>query len=311
MLSGMPPGLLPEQMAHSDDRRQEALAILGGLAVTLADGPPDNSFREPESLQINAESALARAWDTAMREGPASARRLLLEERDRLTQWRRAVTLGLVRDDSGGPGGISDALRARTAALALGAAYYGLDLEMPPGQLMTEVAAAGYGQIEDGVAAEAMFLAKSHERLGRPELAVSILIRSPIAEPAAHLRYLLNLVRVAYAEGHGPRLAELLRVDPWSDDTGLARSLVARFVTERPPTQADLQARAVVRGQAMNTQNWPALRQLVLSDVMWLEETSTLWMALAGILNMTSAPAAASLAQGVADLIARDETGTR
>lgn len=157
-----------------------------------------------------------------------------------------------------------------------------------------------------GQFATAQILAHCYQLQGRPDLALSLLIRSPAGESAAHhLRTVLNTARRTYAIGHVRRVAELLALTEWrSDPTGLARELMRRLVDEREPNTAELAARVPARRRAAETGDWAALRELALSDVMWLEEDVTLWQALSAILKMNGATEQAQLAHEAAELVA-------
>lgn len=284
---------------------RESLAIEAGLARALNDGP-DEPFEE--TLHVDVESVREMAQRAAASEGPEAARWLLLREVRRYTRWLRAVDLGLAGNDEVDATGFREGLRGSLARIAFWSALYGLRIGTPPEQLVTEVVAAGALELgEAGEFATAHFLAQCCHMHGRPDLALSLLIRSPARESAAHhLLTVLDTARRTYAKGHVRRVAELLALTEWrTDPTGLERELMRRLVTEREPSQAELAARVHARRRAVETGDWAALRELALSDVMWLEEDVTLWRALSAILKMNGAPEQAHLAHETAELVAQ------
>jgi hypothetical protein len=301
MLANMPPG----RGARSEDYQRESLAILAGLARALDDDPGD-PFGDGQSLRVDTAALLAQA----AREDPAGARQLLLRERDRYVRWLRAADLDLAGTDDEADG-TADVLRGGAATLALHAARYGLQTGIPTEQIIAEVVAAGYDHLEVGRAIQAIFLATCYELSGRPDLALSLLIRSPIADPPSYLRRLLDIARRCYAQGQVSGVAELVRMDPWSEPTGLARQLVLRLVTGHEPTPGKLAAQGPARRRAMEAGDWSALRELALTDVMWLAESANLWMALSAILKMNDDLPQSELARAVAESVAREEDGAR
>jgi hypothetical protein len=291
---------------EDDSYVRESLVIEAGLARAL-DEEPDEPFEQ--MMHVNVESVRERADHLAASEGLDAARHLLLHEAQRYTRWMRAIDLGLAGNDDEDRANFVAGMRGSLARVAVWAALYGLQAGMSPENLVSEVVAAGGLELgEAGRYVTAQFLVLCYQSEGRPDLGLSLLIRSPTGESAAergeHLRSVLNTARRAYANGHVRRVAELLAVTDWTDATGLERELVRRLVTEREPSQAELAARADARRQAFETGDWVSLRELALFDVMWLEEDPNLWMALGAILKMNGAAEQAKLAQDVAELVA-------
>jgi hypothetical protein len=284
---------------------RESLAIEVGLARALDDGP-DAPFEE--GLHVDVESVRERAERAAASEGPEAARQLLLREVRRYTRWLRAVDLGVAGNDIVDATRFAEGMRGDLARLAVWAALYGLRTATPPEQLVTEVVAAGALELgEAGQFVTAQFLARCYHMQGRPDLALSLLIRSPAGESAAHhLLTVLHTARRTYAKGLVRRAAELLALTEWrTDPTGLEQELMRRLVTEREPSQAELAARVPARRRAVETGDWAALRELALSDIMWLEEDVTLWRALAAILKIYGATEQAQIANEAAELVAQ------
>ncbi|TPQ17954.1 hypothetical protein [Streptomyces sporangiiformans] len=282
---------------------RESLAIEAGLARALDDGP-EEPFEE--TLYADAESVHQRAERESLREGPEAARQLMLHEVRRYTRWLRAVDLGLAGNDDTDDATFAEGMRGNLAQVALSAALYGLRAGMPPEHLINEVVAAGALELgEAGQVATGQLLARCYDLQQRPDLALSVLVRSPMGDSAAlHLRSVLDTARRAYALGHVRRVAELLDLTDWrTDPTGLERELLRRLVDEQEPTEAELAARVDARGRAFAAGDWAGLRELALSDVMWLEEDVNLWRALAAILRMYGAGEQADLAGEVAQLV--------
>jgi hypothetical protein len=289
-----------------DDRYVgESLAIEAGLALAL-DQEPDKPFEK--TLIAHVESMHEQADHVAASEGPEAARQVMLREVRRYTRWLRAVDFGLAGNDDQDGATLAEGMRGNLARLTTWAALYGLQAGTQSEHLVSEVVAAGALQLgEEGQFVTAQFLAHCYRRERRPDLALSLLIRSPVGEsPAQHLRTVLDTARGAYADGHVHRVAELVALANWTDPTSLERDLVGRLVTEREPSQVELAARVDARRQAVEMGDWAALKDLALFDVMWLEEDANLWMALSAILKLNDAPEQAKLAHDAAELVAQE-----
>jgi len=117
---------------------------------------------------------------------------------------------------------------------------------------------------------------------------------------------MLNAARMTWARGHADRVGELLELGGWDapDPTGLARELLRTLVEGQEPSPAELAARAQARQQAFQRGDVAALRELALFDVMWMDESSELWLALSAILRLNGADAQADLAREVGHLVA-------
>lgn len=283
------------------------MAIEAGLARALDDAPDSfMTFSGGGSFQISAGEVVDQATRVAAAEGPAAARELVLGEIRRYRRWLRAVGFGLATGD----GNLAAGLRDTIAYLSPVAIKYGLHSGAPLAQFADElIAIAALQPSEDWGLTIAELLASHYRRQGRPELALSILVRSPSAVPAdAAPRYLLDVLdsaRRTYAKGKVSRVSELLALDGWrTDPTGLVRELLRRLATGVEPAPAELAARQLLRQDAMKRGDWAALRELALSDVMWLEDNPTLWQALSAILKMNGADQQAVLAASAADLVA-------
>lgn len=281
----------------------ESLAIEAGLARALddaSDEPPEQTFR------VDVESVQRQADRVAAREGPEAARQLLLREVRRYSRWLRAVDLGLAGNDDEDGARFALGMRGNLAYVALLAAELGLRTATPPERLIGEVVAADALELgEAGQFTTAQLLARCYETQRRPDLALSVLLRSPAGDsPAGHLLTVLDAARRTYAIGQVGRVAEMLALTHWrTDPTGLERELMRRLVTEQEPSRAELAARVGARRRAAEAGDWAALRNLALSDVMWLEEDTTLWRALSAILTMYGATEQGELANEVADLL--------
>jgi hypothetical protein len=286
---------------RGDDRFiRESLEIEAGLARALDD--PDEPFEE--SLRVDVAAVGARADQVAARDGSQAARDLLLREVHRQRRWLRAVELGLAGNDDAD--GLEQGLRGNLARVASWAVVHGLRAGVSPDQLASEVVAAGALDLgAEGRVATARLLVVCYGVQGRPDLALSLLLRTPAdGSEAETLRTLLDTARRAYAEGLVGRVAELLSMTDWpADRTGLARELIGRLVTEQEPSPAELMRRVGARGRAVDTGDWAGLLSLALSDVMWLAEEESLWRALSAILKINGAAEQAALAHEVAGLL--------
>jgi hypothetical protein len=125
------------------------------------------------------------------------------------------------------------------------------------------------------------------------------------------VRTVLDVARRTYVIGHVRRVEELLTLTDWrGDPTGLEKDLTSRLVTEHEPSQAELAARVDARRQAFDNGDWATLRDLALSDVMWLAEDPRLWMALSAILKINGAVDQAELAHDAAEIVAQRGTAS-
>jgi hypothetical protein len=280
---------------------RESLLIETGLSTAL-DDLVEEAFEA--ELQLNADGIREQADRIAAAEGPQAARRLLLREAGRLTRWERAIKLGLAGNDNDDPARQTEAMRNHRAKLALSAVVYGFHVGVPVEQLMNEIVAADVLGFPDVRFPAVQALVACYEAAGRPELALSFLARSPATDPAQDLRSVLHAARRAYASGRTGQIADLLEFADWpADPTGLARDLIGRLVAEEEPSPAELAARVSRRGRLMDAGDWAGLRELAISDVMWLEEDATLWRALSAILRVNGATEQADLAGQVSDLV--------
>ncbi|MER7952817.1 hypothetical protein ABTY59_36070 [Streptomyces sp. NPDC096079] len=295
--------------AHGDDQfNRESLLIELLLSRALGDGEPHRS----ESLNVQAGAVRQRADVIAVREGPLAARELLCQEADRYAQWMRAADLGLLRAGGADDHRLSETLHAHWSHLALSALRYGMEAGVPPDVLAHEaslVLAVGRGDVERTATSHVFDYA--YRALGRPELALSVLVREPAPTgPAEHLLLVVGVARAVFATGRTRYLADLLAIDAWPcDPTGLGQAMVSQLVDRAMPTKEELAARQRTRQRAYENSDWAALRELVLFDVMWLQDDPKLWLALSAILKMNGARGQADLAAAAARSMA--ERGPR
>lgn len=295
--------------AHGDDPfHRESLLIELLLSRALGDGEPHRA----ESLNVQAGDVRQRADAIAVREGPAAARELLRREADRYAQWMRAADLGLVRAGVADDHRLSETLHAHWSHLALSAIRYGMQAGEPPEVLAHEAAlvlAAGRGHVERTATTQVFDYA--YRALGRPELALSALVREPAPTgPAEHLLLVVEVARAVFATGRTRFLADLLAFDNWPcDPTGLGQALVSQLVDRALPTKGELATHHRTRQAAFEDHNWATLRELALFDVMWLQDDPKLMLALSAILTMNGALAQAELAAAAARSMA--ERGPR
>ncbi|MFH8622004.1 hypothetical protein ACH4A8_08890 [Streptomyces vietnamensis] len=295
--------------AHGDDPfNRESLLIELLLSRALGDGEPHRT----ESLNVQAGTVRQRADAIAVREGPPAARELLRQEADRYAQWMRAADLGILR--AGGAAGhrVSETLHAHWSHLALSAIRYGMEAGVPPEVLAHEaslVLAVGRGDVERTATTQVFDYA--YRALGRPELALSVLVREPAPTgPAERLLLVVDVARAVFATGRTRYLADLLAFDDWPcDPTGLGRAMVSQLVDRALPTREELAARRRTRQRAFENNDWAALRELALFDVMWLQDDPKLMLALSAILKMNGAHGQADLAAAAARSMA--ERGPR
>jgi hypothetical protein len=307
-----------ETRAGIDTRRaQESAAIVAALARALDDTP--EGLPPEEFLQIGSEAEFELADRLAGQGDFSGARQVMLREARTYTLWSRAMDFGVVaaapRQDTGADADaeqISLALRSNLAKAALRAAINGGQAGLAPEQTASEVVAAEAFKLHSaGRFITADELARCYIALRRPELGLTILLRcSPAGFEATHLRSVLIAGRCIYAMGQVQLLAELMTYDWECDTTGLQKELLARLVTAEEPSEKALAARGAARHEAMAKSDWAALRELALFDVMWLEETEGLWMALSAFLKMNNAPEQAALAEQAARLVG-DERSRR
>jgi hypothetical protein len=279
----------------------ESLMLETLLAEALADGAG-----EPVEQSLRLSTTAVR--DQAARLPPDEARELLRREAERGVRWLRAAEFGIAGGDTGDGRAVEEALREHVTHLAATAALYGMVTDVPPGQLATEAAQVVALRPENpliGFAAEV--LAHCYDRLERPELAFSVVVRSPAPAGAGeHLLRVLALARRAVFLGRRDQVAALLAVPDWpGDPTGLCKELLRRLVDEEMPTEAELTARRPARQAALAAGDFAALRDLALFDVMWLETDPDLWQALAAFLRLTDAAEQAELAEAAAGYLER------
>lgn len=279
----------------------ESLLLESLLAEALADGPGEGA---EESLRLSTTAVR----DRAARLPPDEARELLRRETARGVRWLRAAEFGIAAGDTGDGRAVEDALREHVTHLAATAALYGMVTGVPPRPLAAEAAQVVALRPEDpliGFAAEV--LAHCYDHLERPELAFSVVVRSPAPSGAGeHLLRVLALARRAVFLGHRGHVAALLALPDWpGDPTGLCKELLHRLVDEEMPTEAELVARGPARRAALAAGDFAALRRLALFDVMWLETDPDLWQALAAALAMTGAEEQAELARAAAECLER------
>ncbi|MFI6656187.1 hypothetical protein ACIBL8_11845 [Streptomyces sp. NPDC050523] len=279
----------------------ESLLLETLLAEALADGPGETA---EESLRLSTTDVR----DQAARLPPDEARELLRREASRGVRWLRAAEFGIAGGDTGDGRAVEEALREHVTHLAATAALYGMVTGVPPGPLATEAAQVVALRPEDpliGFAAEV--LAHCYDRLERPELAFSVVVRSPAPAGAGeHLLRILALARRAVFLGRRDHVAALLAVPDWpGDPTGLCKELLHRLVDEEMPAEEELTARRPARQAALAAGDFTALRDLALFDVMWLETDPVLWRALSVSLRMTGAVERAELAHAAAEYLER------
>lgn len=284
-------------------------ALSRALDVSSGD---DRSGLE-ESLEVDPEAVIGKADRLAARGKFSRAREILLEETELYTRWIRAIDFGVARiglsgDSDADVGAETEqaslALRAVLARLATRAALYGSAAGLSPAQVAHEVVAAEGFKLDTGARfAASGELARCYQILGRPELALTALLRcSPEGFEAAHLQAVLIAGRCMYAEGQTQLLAELVGLEWQCDSTGLQKELLRRLLVAQEPDDHALIARGAARQEAMSRGDWATLRELALFDVMWLEESKGLWLALSAILKMNGAAEQAALAEQAAQL---------
>ncbi|MET8243742.1 hypothetical protein ABZV31_04470 [Streptomyces sp. NPDC005202] len=291
--------------ARDDAYVRESLIIEAGLNQALDDEPDE---RAEAQFQLNAAVLHARAERVAAAEGPKAARRLLLREVRRGVRWLRAVELGLAGDDARDRDARVTELRAILAQLMLMGALHGMQGDTATERLAIEaVTASALDPGTESRALAAQILSLCYRQQRRPELGLSVLLRAPTGEWAGrHLLFVLDSARRACAKGRLRRVAELMALTDWPcDPTGLVRELLRRLTGEQEPTPRELAARVHARRAAFAAGDWAALRELALSDVMWLEDDVTLWQALSGILRAYGAVEQARLAGDAAAELAR------
>jgi hypothetical protein len=279
--------------------------IESALADALDEGPLDTTEM---SVRVDVEMLTAQAERVAAERGSAAARGLLMEEARRCRRWLRAIHLGLAGNDAIDHAGLTQGWLGNLARVTLPAVIHGLRAGVPAEQLVRDIVASGAIEVgEAGYEAIAPVLAHCLSAQDRPDLALSVLIRSPVTAPAGyHLRTMLHAARMTWARGHADRIGELLELGGWDapDPSGLARELLRTLVEGQEPSPAELAVRAQARQQAFQRGDAAALRELALFDVMWMEESSELWLALSAILRLNGADAQADLAREAGHLVA-------
>ncbi|MFF2625088.1 hypothetical protein ACFVUN_04840 [Kitasatospora griseola] len=288
----------------SGDPREvgEALALEAGLARALdgAEAGPAEA-----SLRVDAGPILAEAERMARQQGPGAAREYLMRESRRYVRWLRPIDFGLAGNDSAGPD-LAAGVRGTLVRLVAYAVVYGEQAGVPADRLAADLIGSGAVELgEAGLAVTLPLLSNCYLRLDRPELALTTLLRCPPTDAVSLLGSVLLAARLTWAAGGRERLARLVAVDWRCDPTGLAKELVGRLVTEREPTPPELAARQGLRHSAFERGDWAGLRRLALSDVIWLEDTATLWRALSAILRMNRAVDQSELADAMADRLER------
>ncbi|MEV1076787.1 hypothetical protein AB0I98_00760 [Streptomyces sp. NPDC050211] len=299
----MPTGSGGFTVQDDDAYVRESLYIEAGLSRALDDEPGEPPG---DVLTLDSAALRARAQHVYATEGPAAARRMLLKEAGHQRRWLRAVELGLAGNDATGPEAQAALMGGALAQIMLEAALRGIEAGLPPERMATEAAAAA--ALDAGTETQALalqVLSLSYRLQQRPELALSVLLRGPTGDsPGRHLLFVLDAARQAHTLRRG-QVAELLALSGWPcDPTGLVRELLHRLVDEQVPTDRELAARVARRRAAFEAGDWTALRELALSDVVWLEEDATLWRALSAILRAYGAADQAGLAGAVADELA-------
>jgi len=108
-----------------------------------------------------------------------------MEEARRCRRWLRAIHLGLAGNDAVDHAELTQGWLGNLARVTLSAVIHGLRAGVPAEHLIRDIVASGAIEVgETGHEAIGLMLAHCFSAQDRPDLALSVLIRSPVTTPA-------------------------------------------------------------------------------------------------------------------------------